>query len=116
MELDSDGNGKFTAGILSERLADDTRRFGEKACTYELVRGEYRMTSADAGTSTIIWKLKPGSDGHCGGYPNLGRTESARDFGEVSSAGQFFTATDGTSRWTAASPLGVSIASCRRVR
>jgi hypothetical protein len=34
MEFESDGNGRFTAGSLSEHLADDTRTFGERhACS-----------------------------------------------------------------------------------
>jgi hypothetical protein len=51
MEFDSDGNGRFTTGSLSEHLADDTRAFGEKVCAFQLVNGEYHMNSASAGTS-----------------------------------------------------------------
>jgi hypothetical protein len=52
MEFESDGNGRFTAGSLSEHLADDTRTFGEKACVFKLESGEYHMNSQTAGTSS----------------------------------------------------------------
>jgi hypothetical protein len=43
--FEADGNGKFTTGALSEHLADDTRTFGEKVCSFQLVSGEYHMAS-----------------------------------------------------------------------
>jgi hypothetical protein len=45
MEFESDANGRFTAGSLSEHLADDTRRFGEKACIFKIESGEYHELS-----------------------------------------------------------------------
>ena len=54
MEFESDGNGKYTAGNMSEHLADDTRTFGEKECGFQLVRGEYQMSSPSMGTSTAL--------------------------------------------------------------
>lgn len=119
MELESDGNGKFIAGSLSEHLADDTRRSGERMCTSQLVSGEYRMNSASAGTATMLWKLRPGSDPHCGALharaPNLGFTESARDYGIVTGTANFFISRDSSSRWVSASDIGVSMAACSTV-
>ena len=119
MEFESDGNGKFTAGGMSQHQADDTRTFGEKVCTFQLVSGEYHMTSPSAGTSTLAWKLQPGSDSHCGAYlrtvPNLGLTESARDYATFSGTGNFFISQDGSSKWISASASGVSIGSCSPV-
>jgi|SRR5271156_1442737 len=119
MEFDSDGNGKFTAGSMSEHQADDTRTFGEKACTFQLVSGEYHMNTPSAGTSTLAWKLQLGGDNHCGATfrnaPNIGFTESARDYAIFSGTGNFFISQDGSSKWISASAIGVSIGSCSQV-
>jgi hypothetical protein len=121
MEFESDGNGKFTTGSLSEHLADDTRTFGEKVCAFQLVSGEYRMNSPSAGTSTLAWRLQVGSDNHCGAWlrnantPNLGYTESPRDYETVSSTGTFFILPNGTSRWISASEIGVAIGACSEI-
>jgi hypothetical protein len=45
MDFDSDGNGRFTTGSLTEHLADDTRTLGEKVCAFQLINGEYHMKS-----------------------------------------------------------------------
>jgi len=34
MEFESDGNGRFISGTISEHLADDTRTFGQKTCEF----------------------------------------------------------------------------------
>ncbi|MGO9454787.1 MAG: hypothetical protein ACLQDV_27630 [Candidatus Binataceae bacterium] len=119
MEFESDGNGKFTAGSMSEHQADDTRTFGEKACTFQLVSGEYHLSTPSAGTSTLAWKLQPGGDSHCGAAlrnaPNIGFTESARDYAIFSGTGNFFISQDGGSKWISASAIGVSIGSCSQV-
>jgi hypothetical protein len=118
MEFESDGNGKFIAGSMTEHVADDTRRLGEKVCTFQLVNGEYRMNSSSAGTSTIVWKLRAGSDSHCGAFlrnlntANLGYTESPSDSAPVSRTGSFFILPDGSSKLFSASEIGVSIGAC----
>lgn len=120
VELDADGNGKFTAGSMSEHLADDTRRFGEKNCNFRLISGEYRLTSPTAGSSTAAWKLEVGSDAHCGSYlrnlPNLGQSESARDYRTWNTTSQFFTAGDGVSHWVSAGPIGISVGTCAQTQ
>ena len=93
MEFESDSTGKILYGTMTQHEADDTRRFGEKACTFNLVSGQSVMTSASAGTATFTWQLKPGSDGHCGAWirntANLGLTESVRDYLTFTTTSQF---------------------------
>jgi hypothetical protein len=121
MEFESDGNGKFTTGSFSEHLADDTRTFGEKVCSFQLVSGEYHMNSPSAGTSTLAWRLQAGSDSHCGAWlrnantPNLGYTESPRDYDTVSITGTFFILPNSTSKWINASEIGVAIGACSQI-
>ncbi len=116
IEFNSDGSGTIQSGYMVESLADDTRRSGDKTCSFTLVRGEYHLTSPSAGTATMTWKLRPGSDSHCGGYPNLGRVESARDYLPFSTSGNFFIGENGTSKWVSATDAGISIGFCRRGR
>lgn len=120
IEYDSTASGRIQAGTMTEHLADDTRRFGEKTCTFNLVSGESSMNSPDSGTTTFTWQLRPGSDGHCGASirnaPNLGLTESARDKRTLTTSSQFFIAADGSSRWASSSAAGVSIGTCRKVQ
>ena len=52
IEFESTGNGKFRSGAMSERVHDDTRRFGERVCTFQLVSGEYHLSSSNSGTAT----------------------------------------------------------------
>jgi hypothetical protein len=121
MEFESDGNGKIHDGSLSEHLADDTRRFGEKVCAFQLASGEYHMNSTSAGTSTLAWRLQVGSDSHCGAWlrnantPNIGYTESPRDYDTVSNTGTFFILPNGNSRWISASEIGVAIGACSQI-
>jgi len=121
MEFDSDGKGRFTTGSLSEHLADDTRTFGEKVCAFQLVKGEYHMNSANAGTSNLAWRLKVGSDSHCGAWlrnantPNMGYVESPHDYETIANTGSFFVLANGTSRWISASAGGVAIGVCGQV-
>jgi hypothetical protein len=112
IEFASDGNGMIESGNMTESLADDTRRSGDKACSFTLTKGDYRLTSPNSGTATMTWKLKPGSDPHCGGYPNLGRSENGRDYLPFSTTGTFFIGEDGTSKWVSTSDAGVSIGFC----
>ncbi len=116
IEIDSDGNGKFTAGTMTQHLADDTHFGGENVCTFRLASGEYHMSSVNAGTSSIAWTLQQGSDNHCGAYTRnlmlLGFQASARDYRPFSTTSNFFLLDDGSSKWVGASLLGVSIGAC----
>jgi hypothetical protein len=116
IEFAADGNGTIQSGNMTESLADDTRRSGDKNCSFTLTKGEYRLTSPNSGTATLTWKLQAGSDPHCGGYPNLGRIESGRDYLPFSTTGTFFIAEGGTSKWVSTSDAGVSIGFCGRSR
>ena len=80
IEFASDGNGKIDGGNMTESLGDDTRRSGDKTCSFTLIEGNYHPTSPNTGNATMTWKLRTGTDLRCGGYPNLGRMESARDY------------------------------------
>ena len=79
------------------------------------------MNSPSAGTSTLAWWLQVGSDSHCGAWPrkadtpNIGYTESPRDYETVSSTGAFFILPNGTSRWISASEIGVAIGACSEI-
>jgi hypothetical protein len=106
---------------MSEHLADDTSAFGEKACAFQLVSGEYHMNSPSAGTSTLTWKLQLGSNSHCGAFlgntsaPNIGYTERQRDYAPIAATANFFISHDGSSKWFSASEIGLSIGSCSQV-
>jgi hypothetical protein len=120
IEFESTGSGKFLSGSMSERVADDTRRFGERVCTFQLVSGEYHLSASNAGIATITWKLNSSGDRHCGAYlrnlPNLGFTESARDYEAFSATTQFFLSQDGSTKWIGASAVGISVGMCRPAR
>jgi hypothetical protein len=53
VEFESAGNGRFLSGTMSERVADDTHKFGERLCTFQLVNGDYHLSSPDSGTATF---------------------------------------------------------------
>jgi hypothetical protein len=120
VEFESAGNGKFLSGTMSERVADDTHRFGERLCTFQMVKGDYHFSSPRSGTATISWKLNSGSDSHCGAYlrnlPNLGFTESASDYDVFAATTQFFLYEDGSTKWIGASAVGIQVGVCRPAR
>jgi hypothetical protein len=120
VEFESAGNGKFLSGTMSERVADDTHRFGERLCTFQMVNGNYHLSSPDSGTATISWKLNSGSDSHCGAYlrnlPNLGFVESARDYEVFAATTQFFLSEDGSTKWIGANAVGITLGVCRPAR
>ena len=117
IEFEADGSSKFTSGTLSESVADDTRTFGQRACTFQLVSGQSSASASSGGTSIISRKLNPGGDTHCGAYlgglPNLGFTESPRDYRIFTTTSQYFLEPNGTSKWIGASAVGVSIGICK---
>ncbi|HZC46266.1 MAG TPA: hypothetical protein VE243_07305 [Candidatus Acidoferrum sp.] len=47
--------------------------------------------------------------------PDIGYTESARDYAAITETGSFFISPNGNSKWFSASELGVSIGACRQV-
>jgi hypothetical protein len=116
IEFAAAGNGKIDSGNMTESLGDDTRRSGDKTCSFPLIEGNYHPTSPHTGTATMTWKVQTGSDPHCGGYPNLGRMESARDYRPFLTTASFFISEDGTSKWVSATDEGVSIGFCGRCR
>ena len=105
---------------MSERVADDTRRFGARVCTFQLVSGDYHLSSSNSGTATFTWKLNSGGDSHCGAYlrdlPNLGFGESAPDHEAFTATTQFFLSEDGSTKWIGASAVGISVGLCRPAR
>jgi hypothetical protein len=86
LEIVADGHGNYTSGQMTEQLADDTHALGTNVCTFDLVRGTYEKKADGTIANTMIWKLRSGSDPHCGamvtGAKNLGYVASARDFRE----------------------------------
>jgi hypothetical protein len=117
IEFEADASGKITSASMSERVADDTRTFGARVCTFQLQSGESRMMSSAAGISTFNWKLNPGGDNHCGAYlrnqPNLGFVESARDYKTFTTTSQFFLEPNGNSKWIGANATGISVGICK---
>jgi hypothetical protein len=116
LEIVSDGQGNYTSGQMTEQLADDTHSFGTNTCTFDLVRGRYEK-KADGTTENIMtWKLRSGSDPHCGAIvtrvKNLGLVESARDFREFQRTSTSYVLDDGRTVFVASNPLGVSIGAC----
>lgn len=118
IEFESAGSGEFSSGTMSERVAVDTRRFGERVCTFQMVSGEYHLSSADSGTATISWKLNSGGVSHCATclrkLPNLGFTE--RDYQVFAATAQFFLSEDGSTKWIGASAVGITVCARRPVR
>jgi len=94
VEYDADARGTITDGWMTIHAADDTHALGQNRCDFELVSGTYEMKSATSGTTTIKWKLRAGSDAHCGAYirdcENLGFVQSARDFSPITYTSNFF--------------------------
>jgi hypothetical protein len=116
LEMVSDGHGHYTSGQMTEHLADDTHTLGTNVCTFDLVSGTYER-KADGTTANIMtWKLRPGSDSHCGAMAtrseNLGFIEGARDFRAFQRTSTSYVLEDGRIVWVASSPTGVAIGAC----
>jgi hypothetical protein len=116
LEYDADARGTITDGWMTIHTADDTHALGQNRCDFELVSGKYEMKSAISGTTTIKWKLRAGSDAHCGAYirdsENLGFVQSARDFSPITYTSNFFLDPDGRSNFESASAAGIEIGAC----
>ena len=84
MEIVSDGNGKFTSGQMTRHIGDDTRMAGTNVCIFDLENGSYVQHSDGTTTNILSWKLRAGSDPHCGAIvtksKNLGYVEEATRF------------------------------------
>ena len=116
VEYDMDAAGTITDGSMTIHAADDTHALGQNRCDFELVTGKYDMKTAISGTTTMKWKLRSGSDAHCGAYirdsENLGFVQSARDFSPITYTSNFYIAADGRSNFVSASVTGVEIGAC----
>jgi len=116
VEYDADARGTITDGWMTIQAADDTHTLGQNRCDFELVNGKYDMKTATSGTTTIRWRLRAGSDAHCGAYirdaENLGFVQSARDFLPITHTSNFFLDADGRSNFESASAAGVEIGAC----
>jgi hypothetical protein len=120
VEYDTDASGTITDGSMTIHAADDTQALGQNRCDFELVSGKYHMKTATSGTTTIKWKLRAGSDAHCGAYirdsENLGFVQSARDFSPITYTSNFYLFADGRSNFESASAAGVEIGACDATR
>jgi hypothetical protein len=116
MEIVSDGRGKFVSGQMTQHLADDTRMAGTNVCTFDLAGGTYVQQSDGSTANTIAWKLRPGSDPHCGAIvahsKNLGFVEGARDFHAFKYTSISYPLGDGRMGYAASSAQGVAIGIC----
>jgi hypothetical protein len=117
LEIVSDGHGHYTAGQMTENLADDTHAFGGDICTFDLVSGTYAQRPDGTTANTMMWKLRSGSDAHCGAIvtheKNLGFVETARDFRSFQLTSTSYVLDDGRIAWVGASQLGVAIGACQ---
>jgi hypothetical protein len=120
VEYDADAKGTITDGSMTIQAGDDTHTLGQNRCDFELVSGKYDMRTATSGTTTIEWKLRAGSDAHCGAYirdsENLGLVQSARDFSPITYASNFYLHADGRSNFESASAAGVQIGACDAIK
>ena len=120
MEIESDGHGKFVSGQMTQHLADDTHMAGTEVCTFDLESGSYVQHSDGTTANTIAWKLRPGSDPHCGaiasGNKNLGFVEGSRDLRSFTYASTSYALDGGRIGYVAASALGISIGVCEPVK
>ena len=116
MEIVSDGHGKFVSGQMTQHLADDTHMAGTDICTFDLESGTYIEHSDGTIANTIVWKLRPGSDPHCGAIAsrskNLGFVEGVRDFHALTYSSTSYVLEDGRIGYTASSAQGVSMGVC----
>ncbi len=120
MEIESDGHGKFVSGQMTQHLADDTHMAGTDVCTFDLESGTYVLHSDGTTTNTIAWKLRPGSDPHCGaiatGSKNLGFVEGSRDFRAFTYVSTAYVLDNGRTGYVAASAQGISIGVCEPIK
>jgi len=69
MEIVADNNGKFVAGTITERIADDTHSpSGADVCTFTLQSGSYSIGKDGSGTSSARWILRTGDTTHCANF------------------------------------------------
>jgi hypothetical protein len=116
MEIVSDGNGKFTSGQMTRHVGDDTRMAGTNVCTFDLEGGTYVQQPDGTTANTLSWKLRAGSDPHCGAIVTnskyLGFVEGSRDFHSVTYTSTSYTLENGRIGYVGSSPQGVVIGVC----
>jgi hypothetical protein len=120
LEIVSDGHGNYTSGQMTEHLADDTHLAGSDVCIFELQSGAYIQQSDGTTLNTTNWKLRLGSDPHCGAFvtnsKNLGFIEGERAFRAFQRISTSYVLDDGRIVWVAANPqVGVAIGACEKV-
>lgn len=119
LEIVSDGHGNYTSGQMTEQLADDTHAFGTNVCTFDLITGTYAQNADGSTTNTMVWKLRSGSDAHCGAavtrVKNLGFVEGAREFREFQRTSTSYLLDDGRMVFAGSNPLGVAVGACKLV-
>ena len=117
MEIVSDGRGNYTSGQMTEHLGDDTHIAGTDVCTFDLVNGTYLQQSDGTTVNTTTWRLRPGSDSHCGVVSTHSKVQGfiagARDFREFQRTSTSYVLEDGRIVWVAASKQGVAIGACQ---
>ncbi len=119
MEIVSDGNGKFISGQMTQHVGDDTRMAGSDVCTFDLESGTYVQRPYGTTTNTLTWKLRAGSDPHCGAIVTnskyLGFIEGARDFHSVTYTSTSYPLENGRIGYVGSSVQGVVIGVCEPI-
>jgi len=120
MEIVSDGRGKFISGQMTRHVGDDTRMAGTNVCTFDLESGTYVQQPDGTTANTISWKLRPGSDSHCGALVTnskyLGFIEGARSFRSVTNTSTSYVLENGRIGYVGSSTQGVVIGVCEPIR
>jgi hypothetical protein len=120
MEIVSDGQGNYSSGQMTEHSGDDTRMGGTNVCTFDLESGTYVQQPDGTTINTTTWKLRPGSDAHCGASVThssaQGFVEGQRSFRSFTTNSTSYLLADGRIAWARSSAQGVAIGLCEPVR
>jgi hypothetical protein len=120
LEIMSDGHGNYTSGQMTEHLPDDTRMAGTNVCTFDLESGTYVQLPDRSTANTMGWKLRSGSDSHCGAVVThekyLGFTEGARAFRAFTTKSTSYVLEDGRIAWARSSDQGVAMGICEPIK
>jgi hypothetical protein len=119
MEIASNGNGKFISGQMTQHVGDDTRMAGTNVCTFDLESGSYVQRLDGTTANTLTWKLRAGSDPHCGAIVTnskyLGYVEGPRDFHSVTYTSTSYTLENGRIGYVGSSLQGVVLGVCEPI-
>jgi hypothetical protein len=101
---------------MTQHVGDDTRMAGTNVCTFDLENGTYVQQPDGTTANAITWKLRPGSDPHCGAIVThskyLGFTEGARDFRSFTNTSTSYVLENGRIGYTGSSAQGVVLGVC----